>query len=86
MAFVEVADGGMDSCHSAVFSQNLHDSVQIRGVGFAGNGLTDEGGDISLISPPVGAEAHFCVPFSTMICFCYSQNTCIFFVWVYNNK
>ena len=43
---LDIFDGGADSCHGTLVTQNLHHGVQVGGVGLAGNSLADEGGNI----------------------------------------
>ena len=62
-------DGFADTVYSPVVTQNLHNGIQVRGVGLAGNSLADdggnichstlEGGGISLISLHIGGKADF---------------------------
>ena len=57
-----------DTLHSALITQDLHNGVQVGGVGLAGDSLTDEGGDIchsagegigiSLVGLHIGGKAH----------------------------
>ena len=45
-SLVQFCNGAADSVYSTVITQNLHDGVQVRGVGLAGDSQTDEGGDV----------------------------------------
>ena len=68
LALVQSLDGIPDALDAPVIAQDLHDGVQIGGVGLSGNSYTDdgrdvrhsagEGGGICLIGLHVGGEAH----------------------------
>ena len=42
----EVSQNAANACYGAVITQDLHNGVQVRGVGFAGDSLTNEGRNI----------------------------------------
>ena len=53
---IELGHGAADTLHSPLLAQNLHNGVQVGGVGFACDSQTDKGGNVTGIRNQLNNE------------------------------